>query len=460
MTLGSIMAVHASAQQFPILSFDMYRDMMVNHPKARYAELAEKRGERELIKARGAFDPKLSGNYDYKFFKGTEYYNQTGVGIDVPLRAPIAIKSKYENADGAYFNPEETTPNGGLVSLGVAVPLGQGLITDRQRTDFRQAEAYVEFAKLERLRIRQELLLDAYSQYWNWWQAQRQYDIYTEWLSLSQERLRITKERFSLGDLASVDTLETFIQVQQRAQKTDALQAKAIKEKLSLLNYMWTSDETGRFNVIPDESTRPQTEMTFGISSDNTQLMESKANKIELYNPELRQFEPIFNQLRAEERWKKEAMKPIVNVQYNLMTEPTNGSASDIITSNNYKWGAQVAWPIFMRKAKSELELTRIKIEETSIDVELKRTATQNKALTIIRNIALFRNQLSTVRGNVSNMQLLLEAERDKFNSGESSVFLVNTREQQLFDLRLLEIELATQLKLAEINLQYLYGEL
>jgi hypothetical protein len=57
-------------------------------------------------------------------------------------------------------------------------------------------------------------------------------------------------------------------------------------------------------------------------------------------------------------------------------------------------------------------------------------------------------------------MQRLLDAEREKFNSGESSVFLINTREQQLFDLRVQETEIATQLKLQEIEIQYLLGDL
>ena len=57
-------------------------------------------------------------------------------------------------------------------------------------------------------------------------------------------------------------------------------------------------------------------------------------------------------------------------------------------------------------------------------------------------------------------MQRLLDAEREKFNSGESSVFLINTREQQLFDLRVQEAEISTQLKIQEIEVLYLLGAL
>jgi outer membrane protein TolC len=127
---------------------------------------------------------------------------------------------------------------------------------------------------------------------------------------------------------------------------------------------------------------------------------------------------------------------------------------------NNYKWGAQISWPIFMRKAKGDLGITRIKIEELELEALQKTTVIRNKSLAAIRQLELLRQQLANVSSNVNNMQRLLDAEREKFNSGESSVFLINTREQQLFDLRVQETEISTQLKLQEIEILYLLGTL
>jgi outer membrane protein TolC len=113
-----------------------------------------------------------------------------------------------------------------------------------------------------------------------------------------------------------------------------------------------------------------------------------------------------------------------------------------------------------MRKAKGDLGITRVKIEELELEALQKTTVIRNKALASIRQLELLRMQLANVSGNVSNMQRLLDAEREKFNSGESSVFLINTREQQLFDLRVQETEISTQLKLQEIEILYLLGTL
>ncbi len=448
-----------NAQSPETLTFDAFKEMLNNHPALRVANLSVVKGEQELIKARGAFDPKISATHQNKFFKATEYYNQTYIGVDVPLRAPLILKSSFENANGTYISPEETTPNGGLVNAGIAVPLGQGLITDKGRTELRQAKAYQRYAAIEQNRLIQDLRYEAYRQYWEWWMSGKVLDINREWVSIAEQRLADTKNRFLAGDIASVDTLETAIQVQNRKQKYQSAEAKWAKESLDLTSQMWQDNE---LNFVPIESiknTVPQQEISFDEALMNVNVLSDRTNSVSTTNPQLLKFTPMLEQLRAEERWKKEQMKPVVNLQYNALNQATS-PADDMLTMNNYKWGAQLSWPIFMRKAKGDLGLTRVKIEELELEALQKTTVIRNKALASIRQLELQRLQLANVSGNVRNMQRLLDAEREKFNSGESSVFLINTREQQLFDLRVQETEISTQLKLQEIEILYLLGTL
>ena len=447
------------AQSEDVLTFDAFKLMLNNHPALRMADLSLEKGQQELTKAKGAFDPKISAEHQNKFFRSTEYYNQTYIGVDVPLRAPLIFKTSFENANGIYISPDETTPNGGLINAGIAVPLGQGLITDKNRTEMRQAEAYQRYSVIEQKRLIQDLRYNAYQQYWEWWMSRKVLDIHREWVVIAEQRLTDTKNRFLAGDIASIDTLETAIQVQNRKQKFQSAEAKWAKESLGLTSQLWEENE---LNYVPIESIKnsvPQKEISFDEALINTNVLADRTNKLASTNPQLLKYAPMLEQMRAEERWKKELMKPVVNLQYNALNEATN-PASDILTLNNYKWGAQISWPILMRKAKGELGITRIKIEELELEALQKTTIVRNKALAAIRQLELLRLQLTNVSGNVNNMQRLLDAEREKFNSGESSVFLINTREQQLFDLRVQEAEISTQLKLQEIEILYLLGTL
>jgi len=226
-----------------------------------------------------------------------------------------------------------------------------------------------------------------------------------------------------------------------------------------LTSQLWQKNELNYLPVASLNNAVPQNTIDFDAALNKSQLLIDRANSIATSNPQLLKYTPLLEQLRAEERLKKELMKPVVNLQYNALNEAT-APAEQMLTMNNYKWGAQFSWPILMRKAKGDLGLTRIKIEELQLEVLQKTTVFQNKALASIRQLELLRLQLANVAANVKNMQRLLDAEREKFNSGESSVFLINTREQQLFDLRVQETEIATQLKLQEIEIQYLFGDL
>jgi outer membrane protein TolC len=449
--------VHAQSEE--VLTFDAFKVMLKNHPALRVADLSVEKGQQELTKAKGAFDPKISATHQNKFFKSTEYYNQTYIGVDIPLRAPIILKSSFENANGSYVSPEETTPNGGLLNAGIAVPLGQGLITDKSRTEIRQAEAYQRYSVIEQSRLIQDLRYEAYKQYWEWWMTRKVLDINREWVSIAEQRLTDTKNRFLAGDIASIDTLETAIQVQNRKQKYQSAEAKWAKESLDLTSQLWEEKE---LNYVPIESIKnavPQKEISFDEALINTNVLTDRTNTVSTTSPHLLKYTPMLEQLRAEERWKKELMKPVVNLQYNALNEAT-APADNMLTMNNYKWGAQISWPILMRKAKGDLGITRVKIEELELEAVQKTTVIRNKALASIRQLELLRLQLANVSGNVNNMQRLLDAEREKFNSGESSVFLINTREQQLFDLRIQEAEISTQLKLQEIEILYLLGTL
>jgi hypothetical protein len=58
----------------------------------------------------------------------------------------------------------------------------------------------------------------------------------------------------------------------------------------------------------------------------------------------------------------------------------------------------------------------------------------QNKVNALAQELQLSRRQLAQARELVNNYRRLLQAEVTKFNNGESSLFLVNSREVKYLD--------------------------
>jgi len=55
-----------------------------HHPVMKQANLTLSKGEANLLKSRGGFDPKIEIDYNTKEFKDTEYYNLLNATFKIP----------------------------------------------------------------------------------------------------------------------------------------------------------------------------------------------------------------------------------------------------------------------------------------------------------------------------------------------------------------------------------------
>ena len=110
------------------------------HPLVKQADLKLNEAQANLMQARGAFDPKIEVDFSEKQFKDSEYYSILNSSFKIPTWYGIELKAGFDNAEGIYVNPENTLPNSGLTSLGISVPLGQGLFINQRMADLRKAK--------------------------------------------------------------------------------------------------------------------------------------------------------------------------------------------------------------------------------------------------------------------------------------------------------------------------------
>ncbi len=447
------------AQDTAIFSFDEFRLLVNgNHPVARMADLQLRKGESAVLRAKGNFDPKLSSNFDNKEFNGKDYYKLTQTSLTIPTPFAVEFKGGYEYNSGQFLNSEDQTPSSGLVSLGLALPIIQGLVVDERRTAIRQAKAFNEFSKYERLIIKNDLLLRAYYAYWDWWGAYSKQQIAGNILSVASSRFDAVKSRALVGQAPIIDTLEAAIQVLIRQQQLQEAFSEEIKFRYALSSFLWdgSNDEIEprvlRNNFTPDQFT----EITSNAFNLSPFLM--LIDSVEYNNPYLAQFDTKLDNISAEERLKREKLKPKLNVRYNFLAEPINSGDDANYTINNYKWGAEFSLPLLFRSERGDLALTRIKIEETQYERQLKTQETINKANSVYQNIQLLKSQIIMGEANVKNYSVLLDGERTKFFNGESSLFLVNQRELQFVDVQSKLVDLKVKLLKSQIELAYLLG--
>ena len=90
--------------------------------------------------------------------------------------------------------------------------------------------------------------------------------------------------------------------------------------------------------------------------------------------------------------------------------------------------------PLFLRKERANLKLSSLKLDDLVLAQEQTRLELGNKidALNAQKNSLTKQKQLT--KQMVEDYKILFEGEQKKFDAGESSLFLVNSREAKWLD--------------------------
>ncbi|MBC7650110.1 MAG: TolC family protein, partial [Deinococcales bacterium] len=370
-----------------------------------------------------------------KTFDGTNYYFYTNPELSIPL--PVGnIKTGLENNGGDFLTSEVT--KGKTSYFGVDVPLAKGLLLDNRRAVLQQAKLYRSQSEQERLIILNNLLFDAYTTYWQWAGSFQQYQLFSEFTEIATNRLRLVRIAYKNGDRAMMDTVEAFTQLQNyQLMQTDAL-LKLNNAKLEISNFLWLTNDSSYIlppNYIPE---------TLQFITNNTQELDDLLAKSAEQNPLLRAYDFKLNILEVERKLKFQSLLPYVSLKANILNKDYYAlkNVSTNFIQNNYKWGIDFKIPLFFREARGDYKKAQLKIRETSLEFINKKQQTVTKIRSYYNDVSFLSLQLVITQNMYANYQALLKNEELKFTQGESSLFLVNSRETKVIEVLQKQIEL------------------
>lgn len=451
------------------LNFEKFMQIVrQHHPVALQSELQPEFGEATLRMARGSFDPKAFGDLNQKYFDGSNYFSLLDAGLKVPTWFGIELKSGFEQNQGSYLNPENRNPDSGLWYAGISLPLGQGLFIDERRAELRKAKLFNEGSEIQRQFMMNELVYDASKAYWSWFNTFHSSRVMEEAIELAEVRFQAVVRSAELGDRPFIDTLEASIQLQQRQQQFLQAQLDLQNARALLEVFLWVD------GIIPlelEETTIPEQALEVLIISEtnlprigpNGALFNlNEMDSLLVTHPEMLLSNLKIETLEVEARLKRELLKPSLDLQYNALSQPVGGDPLAAYSVNNYKWGVHFAMPILLRKERGSLALAELKINESRIDLELKRAELKFKATTALNTWQNTRSQFQLYFRTADDFRLLFEAEQQLFFGGESSLFMVNARETAFINaqLKVLEIMEKNKKALAEVNYTFAIGNM
>jgi len=435
------------------------------HPIIQQSNLLSRIGEAYELKARGGFDPKLSGEIQRKSFDGKTYFTIGDTGLKIPSWLGAEFKAGYNWTNGIFLNPENNLPADGQIYAGVKWALGRGLRIDERRATLEKAELLQAANEAERREIVNNLLLSAGKAYWEWVNSYNDLQIYEEALRLANIRLEGVKSSFLQGDKPAIDTLESTIQVQTRQIAVNDAQVVYENNRRYLSNFLWYENE---LPVEVSDLLLPPFYKNILLTDSEVGIDELLATLADVH-PTLQQYRLKLQQLEIDRRLKKEQMKPQVDVEFNFLSDgldfvnrPKDVDISRLnsLLTENYKAGIKVAMPLFRRKERADLELADLKLLDTNYKIRQKGQELKNKILNYQEQLDNSRQQVLINESAVNNYQLLLTAENEKFRFGESSIFLLNSREQKLIEAQLKLVKLLVLYQKNRLGLAWAAGQL
>lgn len=414
------------------LSFEEYLGYVKqHHPLLKQAELVLSTGEANLLKAKGGFDPKIELDYDRKKFKNIEYYDQLNATFKIPTWYGIELKGNFEENTGEFLNPNLSVPDGGLYSAGVSFSLAQGLLINERMATLKKARFFEKQTIADRDLLVNNLIFDASLAYFDWLEAENEKTIYQTFLKNATTRLDAIIRSVAEGDKAAIDITEARITAQTRHLNLEAASLKAQKARLIASNFLW-------LNGIPleiQETVFPETP-ELSMLDESLLLVGITDTSIFLNNhPKLQSLDAKIDGLEVDQFLKKNKLLPKVNLQYNFLSE--DGDQLNSFNTANYKAFVDVSFPIFLRKERGDLRLAKLKVQDAQYERTATSLAIKNKLDATEAEITSLLEQNNLITAIVEDYKTLVQAEERKFFLGESSLFLINSREQKLIDSKL-----------------------
>ena len=207
------------------------------HPIVKQANLIINKSEAKLMKARGAFDPKLEVDYNRKKFKNTEYYDRLNASFKIPTWFGVELKGNFEENTGDFLNPQAFIPEDGLYSAGVSVAVARGLLTNSRMAMLRQSRLYVKQAQVDRQLLVNNILYNATVTYFNWLKTYNEKRVYEAFLTNAKMRFSGIKKSFEVGDKPAIDTLEARIALNNRKLNLEKFSNYHFDRKISPAGY-------------------------------------------------------------------------------------------------------------------------------------------------------------------------------------------------------------------------------
>lgn len=434
-------SVVSVASEDPQLTLDkVLQSVTEYYPKIKIARLEITKAQGAHLSALGKFDPSLDASTRSQPAGG--YINNYGdTQISVPtFYNGVQLFAGYRNGNGNWpiYYQNYLTNSGGEYRAGLSLPLLRDRLIDKERTDLLTTAESIELKKHDMEAIKIKIYQETIKAYWQWVEAGWQLKTFKELLKLARKRQVAIEQQANQGDLARLAITENTQQIVQREQLLN--QGRMIFEQAAINLSLYYRDERGN-PKIPSEHSLPSQ-----IWMQQRQLAQGFPQLIR--HPALQKLRNYSKIIRLKRDLAKNELLPNLDATASTFKQNGSGGYPALIPQAAFI-GVSFKFPVLRREAKGKLIRTQSELEQIRAEKKFMYEQLRNELTNLYIGIRRMRQQVAFLKKEYSLALKVQQGETKKFTEGDSTLFLVNQREQ-----------LTTQVKLNWINAQVQQEEL
>ncbi len=429
------------------------------HPIVGQTNIQIQKAKAEILHAKGNFDPTFNSYNSEKNFDGTNYYNDFSSELKIPTWYGVDLSAGLNNLAGTRNDPSESFGKNGF--LAINIPLVKNLVFDKRRAVVQQSKVMKSLAENQQKSIVNDLLMEAIEAYWAWVKAFETYKIFDNNVQLNENRTSLIKKSFFIGERSAIDTIEAISQLQYFQNMRNEYWLRYQNATLHLSVYLWTKDN--KPFELPSFVTPKQDWSKDSYVNDWIITAEELTSKAMLTHPSLMLYNNKMDVLNIEKKLKKQDLLPKVDLKYALLNKGytiQNTFAKHQLFQDNYQLGLKIEMPLFLSQGRANLKIANLKIEENQLDIVQKQREIELKIKQYYNEFSNLKNQVLLQENLYNNYYKLLQAEQIKYDNGESTLFLINSRETKTLDAQEKLIEIKTKYFKSFFSLKWSAGML
>jgi len=425
-----------AAMERPLALDEVIRAASDRFPQILAAEEDRRAAEGELLAAEGGFDPIWRSSAALVPAGG---YPQQRLDTWVEQPTPLwgsSLTAGYRIGRGsiAPYDGKLATDDHGELRAGLRVPMLRDGSIDRRRANITRASLGVDLARLSKDQQRLEITRAASQRYWDWVGAGRRVAIVRAWLTLALDRDQGLGSRVESGEIPEIEREENRRTILQR--QTQLIAAERALEQAAIDLSLFVRSEGGAPRLPPSTRLPPSLPPPVPGFPFDARADEQRAP---VARPEIKRFEAQRDQAKVELDLARNQRLPAVD--FSILVSKDLGPGEYKRGLPVVELGLTLDVPLLARPQRGRVEAQQAALRKVERLAGLQRD----------RVIAELRDAASAVRAAATRAEVtgreveladkLQAAELRRFDLGDSTMLLVNLREQATAEAKIREVD-------------------